>query len=68
MTTLELVEVTHAGGERRGAELADSGDPGSALRRGARAHVVAHLAVAPAHVLVELSPVIKRTLQHAAAP
>ena len=48
MAALELMEVADAGGERRGAELADADDLGSALRRRARSHVLADLGVAPA--------------------
>lgn len=51
MAALELMEVADAGGERRGAELADADDLGSALRRRARSHVLADLGVALAHVL-----------------
>jgi hypothetical protein len=62
----ELMEVADAGGTCGGAELADADDLCGSLRRRARAYVLAHLAVAPAHVLVELAPVIERALQRSA--
>ena len=64
VAALELLEVAHAGRQRRRTEFADADDLGRALGRRAGAHMLADLLVAPAQVLVELAPVIERALQH----
>ena len=64
VAALELLEVTHAGGQRRRTEFADPDDFGRTLGRRAAAHMLADLLVAPAQVLVEFAPMIERALQH----
>ena len=62
MATFELPEVTNAGRQRGGAELADTDDLGGALGLRAAANVLADLVVTPAQVFVELAPVLLATM------
>jgi hypothetical protein len=61
-----LLEVGDAGGQRRGADLADASDPCGLACSLVGTNMRADLLVAPAQVFVELAPVLKGALNHQA--